>query len=624
MDEEGLDMKKSINRKSQKEITIRQSIRNNLFAFRLAWSLSRSRVLHTVFSTAIGYAIWIFYSAYYVRYVINAIQSHTPYGEILRSILIIGGSAMVLIIYQIYVENVVFPITDITIYDKLYRKLYHKSENVELACFEDSSFYNKYTMALDDACTKITSVTNQLSNIILGSLTGIASFIIMYQIDKGSVLFIISPLLGTFLFGSVTNRLTFQRYQASVPYKRKTDYVNRVMYLSDYSKEMRLSNIYRLLKAEYMQAVEGLSSMGRKFCGKILPFGFGQFYLSFAVIFEGVLLYGAYKTIVVGNIVLADFAVLASIMTTASWAWIYVMQSLVESNKNGMFIHNLRHFLDYKETIPEDYDGDLPANIIESIEFRNVSFSYKEGEPIIRNMSFKIQGNSSVALVGHNGAGKTTIIKLLFRLYDPTEGQILVNGKDIRSYNLRAYRNLFAAAFQDYKVFADTVKYNILMGRTVENPEEEVTTALKRVGLYDKIMSLPKGIDTELTKEFDEDGAVLSGGEYQKLVVARAFANHAPIKVFDEPSSALDPIAEYELFESILEESKDNTMIFISHRLSSVKNTDMVFMLEQGELIEQGTHRELMERNGKYASMYRMQAKNYFAMEEQEAEAVMI
>ena len=149
------------------------------------------------------------------------------------------------------------------------------------------------------------------------------------------------------------------------------------------------------------------------------------------------------------------------------------------------------------------------------------------------------------------------------------------------------------------------------MERDLDDPEKTVAEALKRAGVYEKVMSLPHGIHTVLTREFDDSGAVLSGGEYQKIVVARAFANPAPIKVFDEPSSALDPIAEYNLFQAILEESRERIMFFISHRLSSVKDADTVFMLEKGKLIEQGTHEELMEQGGKYAAMYKMQAKNY-------------
>ena len=251
------------------------------------------------------------------------------------------------------------------------------------------------------------------------------------------------------------------------------------------------------------------------------------------------------------------------------------------------------------------------------MEFRNVCFSYKD-EETIKDLSFKISKDEAIALVGHNGAGKTTIIKLLLRLYDPTSGEILLNGTDIREYELRAYRELFATTFQDFKIFGMTVRENVMMGRHVENEEEVVKSSLRKTGILDKIETLPKGIDTMMTKEFDEDGAVLSGGQHQKLATARTFAKPSPVKIFDEPSSALDPIAEYELFKNIMKEGKDHTMLFISHRLSSVKNCDRVLLLEGGRLIEEGTHRELIALKGSYYEMYKRQAMNYLAIENEE------
>ncbi len=237
-------------------------------------------------------------------------------------------------------------------------------------------------------------------------------------------------------------------------------------------------------------------------------------------------------------------------------------------------------------------------------------------------MSFTIREGEIAALVGHNGAGKTTIIKLLLRLYDPVSGVIRLNGRDIREYNLHAYRELFAVTFQDFCLFGITVMENVLMGRHYENDEQVAEDALKKAGVYEKVMSLPDGIHTVMTKEFDEHGAVFSGGESQKLAVARTFAKDSYVKIFDEPSSALDPIAEYELFQNIMKEGSDHTMFFISHRLSSVKKCDKVFMLEDGKLIEEGSHTELMALNGSYAKMYRRQAMNYLALETEEEVAV--
>ena len=236
----------------------------------------------------------------------------------------------------------------------------------------------------------------------------------------------------------------------------------------------------------------------------------------------------------------------------------------------------------------------------------------------------KFEGGKTYALVGHNGAGKSTIIKLLLRFYDPTEGEILLNGRNIKEYNLQKYRALFATAFQDNRMFSMSVADNVTLGEDIPEDQREaiVTDALKLSGVYDKVMSLPKGIDTTLTREFDDEGAVLSGGEFQKIVVSRAFARSCPVKVFDEPSSALDPIAEYQLFDNILKACRENTLLFISHRLSSVQNADHVFLLEQGQVKEEGSHRELLDRHGLYADMYQKQAENYLADKSKQTEGI--
>lgn len=312
---------------------------------------------------------------------------------------------------------------------------------------------------------------------------------------------------------------------------------------------------------------------------------------------------------------LAELAIMFTAMSTSSWILIGMFNGISEAMKNGQFLEYFRTFMEYEETIPENQDGIIPEPKVTSIEFKNVCFEYKDDKPVINKLSFKIEGDKVCALVGHNGAGKSTIIKLLFRLYDPTSGEILVNGVNIKEYNLKVYRNLFSAAFQDYKVMAMSVKDNVIMGADLDNPEQTAERALKCAGVWDKVSSLPKGMNTIMTREFDNEGAVLSGGEQQKIVVARAFAQNASVKVFDEPSSALDPIAEYDLYKGIMSESSGHMTLFISHRLSSVKDADVVFMLENGTVIEQGSHKELMTENGRYCEMFTKQAQNYLADE---------
>ncbi|MDP4089624.1 MAG: ABC transporter ATP-binding protein [Bacillota bacterium] len=601
-------------KKKQKDISNLTSVKNNIYAMKLVWGFDKPIILHAMMLSVLGYFEWIFYSAFFMRYLINAFEKNMSFQSILVFILICGVVFIFIALYRSYTNNVTIPLTNTKIYQGLYMRLYQKARNVELSCFEDSEFYNKYTMAIDGAGDRIQSVVQNVWGILTGVAATVIVFYSMYDIDKIAVLFVIFPIIGNFVFGGIMNKLVLKRYKEGVPNDRVFQYVNRVMYLAEYAKEMRLSNVYRLIKDKYDEAIKRTVNIANKYAPKIIPIEFLKVVFTFSIIFEGVLLYGAYKAMIVKSISLSELAVLSSTMVSATWILIGLFNSIMETMKNGLFVNNLRTFIEYKEVIPEDWDGSMPDPVISSIEFRNVSFSYKDGKYALKNLNFCIDGNSVVAVVGHNGAGKSTIIKLLFRLYDPTEGEILVNGRNIKEYNLRAYRQLFAAAFQDYKVLALSVKDNVLMGHVVENEDEAVIEALKKAGVQEKVESLPKGINTILTKEFDEDGAILSGGQYQKIVVARAFVQNTPIKVFDEPSSALDPIAEYELYKSIMKESRNKTMIFISHRLSSVRSADRVFMFEHGELIEEGTHEELMKLKGSYADMYTKQAMNYLAV----------
>ena len=607
--------------KKKEKLSLKETINNAWYAVTLGSSISRSIVVHSFFLWLIGYFEWVFFDGIFMRKIVDALDRELGFEPIASFVLGSGVVFCLCAVYTNYVENVVYPLETNRLFGGIYKKLYQKAKNVELKCYEDSDFYNRYTMAMDGAEENITAVIRGVLGTVIGTVSVGVVFWFMYEIDHYAILFILSPLAGNFLFGNMKNKYDFKRYQEQAPNEKVLNYVNRMMYLPDGAKEIRLSNVFSLMKKQYREATDRNVKVAVKYAFRCANMNFWRITFTFTVIFEGVLLYAIYRNRVTGSISLAELTIMTSLMVAMTWILIRVFENIMEILKNGMFVNNLRGFLEYVEEIPEDQEGDMPSQEFESLEFRNVSFSYKE-EKTIQDLSFVITKGESVALVGHNGAGKTTIIKLLLRLYDPTEGVILYNGKDIREYNLKAYRELFATTFQDFQLFGMTIKDNILMGRHYENEEERVIKALKKAGIYDKVQSLKDGIHTMMTKEFDAEGAVLSGGESQKIAVARTFIKEAPMKIFDEPSSALDPIAEYELFRNIMKEADKHTMLFISHRLSSVKNCDKVFMLEGGRLIEEGTHSELMAANGSYAQMYKKQAMNYLALESEEEVAL--
>lgn len=340
---------------------------------------------------------------------------------------------------------------------------------------------------------------------------------------------------------------------------------------------------------------------------------------TFVVIFQGVIFYSLYRVMVTHSMTLSGFTVLFSAMTAVAWMVILASQAIIQSYGDSLYIANLREFLDYEPVIDEMQEGVLPGDCEEAaageevLTLCNVGFAYfGQKQPVLRDICMTIRAKEKIAIVGHNGAGKTTFVKLLLRLYDVSEGEILYFGRNIKELDLPHYRALYGTAFQDYQIFAMTVAENVLM-RKPQNEDDyrKVEDCLTRAGVYERICRLPYGMDTILTKEFAEDGAVLSGGELQKIAVARAFAREYQIAIFDEPSSALDPVAEHKLYENILQGCADKTVLFISHRLSTAVLADRIYLFENGEIAEQGSHEFLMQQNGKYADMFRKQAQNY-------------
>lgn len=586
---------------------------NNLFILKLVFRICPGRIAAEFLIKAIGYAAWVFYSIVLVKYVLHAMETGQDFGQIacfiLASALIFGACNW----FEQWVQTSYKPKTDALLFEKLNVQLYDKAAQVELACYEDADFYNRYTMAVKETETRVSSVLETTADTICAVLAGIGVMANMYMIDHWVVLFVLSPFAGKFLFGRWHNRLLYARDQESVSHRRKLDYVNRVVYLQDYAKEIRMSGIFRVLKKTYEEGYSGIGAVVRRFAPQVARVHFWQNIFTFLVIFQGVLLYSLYRTLVSRTLEVSEFAVLTSAMVSASWILIGLSESLIQVFQNSLYIENLRGFLSYEIGMKDDPQGAAPEKPVHSLELRHVSFTYPgASSPVLQDISIRIEGTEKIALVGHNGAGKTTLVKLLMRLYDPSQGEVLLNGKDIQEYRLGSYRALFGSAFQDFRIFAMTVAENVLMRRPVTAADyHRVRDALIKSGVYEKVASLPKGMDTVLTREFDEDGAVLSGGEYQKIAVARAFAKDFDIAVFDEPSSALDPVAEYGIYQSMLAACRGKPVFFISHRLSMATLADRIYMLENGAVIETGTHDQLMALNGRYADMFRKQAEKY-------------
>jgi ATP-binding cassette subfamily B protein/ATP-binding cassette subfamily C protein len=292
-----------------------------------------------------------------------------------------------------------------------------------------------------------------------------------------------------------------------------------------------------------------------------------------------------------------------------SGAMFSVMDSIVD----------IRRFSDYYDAVDEflnmpkrQREGKKPLALTAppALEFRDVSFRYP-GQSLyaLKHINLTIRKGEKLSVVGENGAGKTTMTKLLMRLYRPTEGQILLNGTDIQEYDFENYENTMSVVFQDFVLFAMTLRENVTLGRAID--DQEVIDALRKSGFGDRLETLERGIDTPVYKMFDDSGIEPSGGEGQKIAIARAILKNTPVVILDEPTAALDPRAEYEIYQNFNSMTAGKSAIFISHRLSSTRFCDRVAVFKNGEIVEYGTHEELMEKNGLYYELFNMQAQFY-------------
>jgi ATP-binding cassette subfamily B protein len=373
------------------------------------------------------------------------------------------------------------------------------------------------------------------------------------------------------------------------------------------------------MKTRFVNAVENNREIIKKYGWKTGLLDVLGGILTEIVPIAGTLIYGVYGFVVTKEISVAQFAVLISAVTSLKEIIENSGRCISEIQRCSLYFGNLREFFAYENRLK---DGTKKAETIEKIEFRNVTFTYPGAKkPTLKNVSFTINKDETVAIVGKNGAGKSTFVKLLLRFYDPEEGEILYNGVNVKEYEAETLRKKIGTVFQDYKVFALSVNENVLC-RECENDEDRlhVEKALKKSGVYEKISTFEKGADTVLTKEFDDNGTGLSGGEQQKVAAARMFAHPFDLAVLDEPSSALDPIAEYKMYESLIEETAGKMVVYISHRLSSAVLSDKIYVFENGTVAESGSHSELMAKNGVYAEMFTMQASNYKDKEGEENE----
>ena len=545
-----------------------------------------------------------------VKIIENIIENNSS--DIKNVITIIAIYIVIIIVCNIYnsiYQNYIKGKYRIIFIKSMRTVMFKKAKEVDYESFDNPEFYDRYSWAMREISRGIivyedfsTFISSLVNTFMLGAFIGINDIILITII----LISVISRLIIT----QKVNKNTHRFNEETERDRRMFGYVNRTFYQERFAAEMKSTDISCLL---IDRCKESQNNIDKKYLEIYKENTILKIISSIiANIFElaGMYIYLAYKLF--KGLAVSTFSAIISAASQFSSNLYSMANFFIRIKTNALYIDYILDYMNYKpklETIGmEDLDDKF-----ESLEVKNVSFAYPISDKnALTNINLKLERKEKIAIVGLNGAGKTTLIKLLLKFYNPKEGDILYNGKSIKNAKEDVLRKKYAIVFQDYRIYGVTIGENILM-RKIANEEDEkrVWTALEYVGMKEKITKLPQGINTICTREFRSDGAVFSGGELQRIAIARAFASNAYIFILDEPTSNLDPLAEKRINNLIIEKAKDKAVILIAHRLSTVVDADRIILIEYGKIIEEGTHVELIEKKGKYFEMFTTQSYLY-------------
>lgn len=584
-------------------------IKNMIYALKIIFKADKMYLIwnmidfasHTVFTTFIN-------SVLFLRVLLGIIEKNMDFSYYLKTLLLFLAAGIGYEIISV-LSDYKFLVGEKRVFKALNNMIFKKAAEVDISCYEDPVFYDQYQRATEIIKNNYFSSFASSIATVLGNVLAFLSVVGIVTSINAAYLLFLAPVLFVFAVELLKSRVLYKRDYKMAFNNRIKAYAQRTVFLRDFSKDMRTSGVFSVIMNRFDRAIQSNIDIIKNYGVKLFVFSMVSAILGELIPIAGTYAFAGYQFIYTDALSVAGFSVVLSSINSVRSATFNIAHSFSEFSSVALYFQNLHDFFDYESAV---VSGEKQPEVFESLEFRNVYFKYPSAKKYsLQNVNLKITKGQTVAVVGVNGAGKTTFVKLLLRFYDPESGEILYNGVNLKEYDLNALRLKFATVFQDYKTFALSVNENVICRNCNEEDKEAAAKALKQSGVYDKILTLPQGADTVLTREFEEDGAGLSGGESQKTAVARMFAGNFDIAVLDEPSSALDPIAEYKMYENLILATKEKTVIYISHRLSSAVLSDTVFVLSGGTVAESGSHAELMKNGGDYAKMFALQASSY-------------
>lgn len=549
-----------------------------------------------------------------INYILRIAETHGDFMKILWCMgILMAAIALSTVTFAIY-KHYVLPKAQPVLMQAFRMEIYEKAKELDLASYDDRDFYEHFILATDEADQ---CIERYLASVELGMgrlLRLLLSAGYSVVLNPVIFVFVIFELPLELFIVKRENQLAVRARMERVAYEQKREYGNRVFYLADYAKDLRLNpEMKKKCQMDYGQSNREISNIHQVYGRKVFAYQVCRESLLEKVILQGVVwTVLLYQMLVLKTLSCADMITSRQCIFNVTSSGQTMIGEWRRASENAVYIERIRRLLDMEPAVVSEENRSVPEGAGD-IKVEHVDFSYPSGKPVLKDVSLHIRAGQKIALVGYNGSGKTTLVKLLLRLYDPTGGQICYQGQDIRTFNVKEYRRAIGSVFQDFKIYAASLKENVLMDVSDQSKEEnyEVERALFDAHFMLEDQRLVYQTETPLTTEFEKDGVNLSGGESQKVAIARTLYRRQSTIIMDEPSSALDPLAEYRLNQELNEIAKDKTVIFISHRLSTTRDADCIYMMEDGRIIESGTHEQLLARGGKYADMWHTQACLY-------------
>lgn len=586
-------------------------INNTFFMLKILWNTDKAAFFVEIAVSAFSKVVEPI-SVLLTKAVIDNITTVRQFDTVVYIFLVYIALKSISLFTMNWLNNTYSPKKMLKYNSRINNILLNKMKEIDAECFDQSDFYNKYTRAFNEAERRAVSVFSFIIG-LPGTIAALVLLICSISIMSPLIfVFVLLSMLLSLAFNLKNNNLMHEENVANTGVYRIQAYVKRIFYQPHFIKDLKLdSGLSDLFLDKYNSAVK-LKEENIKIYGRKTRRLFNvQGLISNILLNVAILLFLTYQ-VIYNNMSLGTFLALESFQAMLPGQLESFFRLISKAHENSLFIDDLRTVLDYKSKIESDTGLPTVQGEAPEIVFDDVSFSYFEAENnAVDHVSFKIGKGEKIAVVGYNGAGKSTLIKLLCRLYDCKSGAITVNGKNIKEYNAESYRNNISCVFQDYNIYGLTIAENVLRKASTDKEEKlKVSDALRRADLSQKVDTLPNGLNTILSPEF-EGGITLSGGEQQKMAIAHSVIKKAGLLLLDEPSSSLDPEAEYRIFRNLLELAENKTVVLISHRLSNVTFAEKIIFMKDGKIAEMGSHEELMQHNGEYARLFTMQKEGY-------------